>query len=48
MAKELDLELREFQQLLGELNGLEVTSLHLDLHGTAGLIYSVLKLRLPG
>jgi hypothetical protein len=49
MAKELDLELREFQQLLGELNGLEVvTSLHLDLQGTARLIYPVLKLRLPG
>jgi RNA polymerase sigma factor for flagellar operon FliA len=30
MAKELNLELREFQQLIGELDGLEVGSLHLE------------------
>jgi RNA polymerase sigma factor for flagellar operon FliA len=30
MAQELNLELREFQQLLGELDGLEVGSLHLE------------------
>jgi RNA polymerase sigma factor for flagellar operon FliA len=30
MAAELNLELREFQQLLGELDGLEVGSLHLE------------------